>query len=205
VLRPLRVALDRRRHRHGDWGEIFEPYQGDEVISLDCETSGLDTRRHAIISVGAVKVTGCTIGTSNALDITLAAPDSLDPESVRVHRLRRQDLSDGIPVEDAMDKVLRFVGNRPILGYNVAFDVAILDRHIQPLFGFRLPNRKVELSEVYLKRCGRPGAGLEADLRLETIADRLGLPVPRGRHSALADAVFTAALYVRLLHGQSTR
>ena len=205
MLRTLRAALDRRRHRHGDWGEVFEPYQGDEVVSLDCETSGLDTRRDAIISVGAVKVTGCTIGTSDPLEITLAAPESLDPDSVRVHRLRRQDLRGGIAVDEAMERVLKYIGNRPILGYNVAFDVAMIDQHIQPLFGFRLPNRSVELSDVYLKRCGRPDSGLEADLRLETIAGRLGLPVPRGRHTALADAIFTAALYVRLMHGQSVR
>ena len=39
MLRPLRIALDRRRHRHGDWAELFESYQGDEVVSLDCETN----------------------------------------------------------------------------------------------------------------------------------------------------------------------
>ena len=60
----------------------------------------------------------------------------------------------------------------------------------------------VELADVYMRRCGRPDSGLEADLRLETIATRLGLPVPKGRHTALNDAVFTAALYVRLMHGQ---
>ena len=59
MLRPLRIALDRRRHRHGDWAELFESYQGDEVVSLDCETSGLDPKNDSIISVGAVVVDGC--------------------------------------------------------------------------------------------------------------------------------------------------
>jgi DNA polymerase-3 subunit epsilon len=202
VLRSIRIALDRRRHRDSRWNGLFEPYQGDEVVSLDCETSGLDPRKDAIISVGAVRVDGCRIGTSEALDLTLAPPEKLDPESVKVHKLRRQDLHGGLPVADAMAQVLEFVGNRPLLGYNVAFDVAIIDRHIEPLFGFRLPNRKVELADVYLRRCGRPDSGLEADLRLETIARKLGLPVPRGRHTALKDAVFTAALYVRMMHGK---
>jgi DNA polymerase-3 subunit epsilon len=205
MLRPLRIALDRRRHRHGDWSGLFKPYQGDEVVSLDCETSGLDPRKDAIISVGAVRLDGCRIQTSEALDLTLGPPETLDPESVTVHRLRKQDLQGGLAVEDAMRRVLEFVGNRPILGYHVAFDAAIIDRHIEPLFGFRLPNPLIELADVYLRRCGRPDSGLEADLRLETIAARLGLPVPKGRHTALKDAVFTAALYVRLLHGESKR
>jgi DNA polymerase-3 subunit epsilon len=202
VLRSIRVALDRRRHRDSRWNDLFEPYQGDEVVSLDCETSGLDPRRDAIISVGAVRIDGCRIGTSEALDLTLAPPERLDPESVKVHKLRRQDLHGGLPVDEAMAQVLEFVGNRPLLGYNVAFDIAIIDRHIQPLFGFRLPNRTIELADVYLRRWNRPDSGLEADLRLETIARNLGLPVPRGRHTALKDAVFTAALYVRMMHGE---
>ena len=202
MLRPLRIALDRRRQRHGDWAELFEPYQGDQVVSLDCETSGLDPKKDSIISVGAVVVDGCRIRTSEALDLTLAPPEKLDPESVTVHKLRKQDLQGGLSAKDAMRKVLAFVGNRPILGYHVAFDAAIIDSHIEPVFGFRLPNPLVELADVYMRRCGRPDSGLEADLRLETIATRLGLPVPKGRHTALNDAVFTAALYVRLMHGQ---
>lgn len=205
MLRPLRIALDRRRHRRGDWGHVFEPYSGDEVVSLDCETSGLDPRRDAIISVGAVVLEGRRIRTSEALDITLAPPDQLDPESVTVHKLRKQDLQGGLAVDEAMKQVLEFVGNRPILGYHVGFDAAILDRHIEPLFGFRLPNPLIELADVYLRRCSRPGSGLEADLRLEKIASRLGMPVPRGRHTALKDAVFTAALYIRLMYGESRK
>lgn len=205
MLRPLRIALQRRRHRHGNWSDLFEPYTGDEVVSLDCETSGLDPRKDAIISVGAVMVNGQRIRTSEALELTLAPPEILNPESVTVHRLRKQDLEGGLPVEEAMRRVLEFVGNRPILGYHVAFDAAIIDRHIQPLYGFRLPNPLIELADLYLKRCGRPDSGLEADLRLETIASRLSLPVPKGRHTALNDAVFTAALYVRLMHGSPSR
>ena len=205
MLRALRTALDRRRHGDGDWKELFEPYSGDEIVSLDCETSGLDPKKDAIISVGAVRVQGCRILTSEALDIKLVPPEVLDPESVTVHRLRKLDLEGGISVDEAMTRVLEFVGNRPILGYHVAFDAAMLNQQVSRLFGFRLPNRCIELAEVYLKRWGRPDSGLEADLRLETIAARLGMPVPRGRHTALMDAVFTAALYVRLLHGQRNR
>lgn len=205
MLRPLRIALDRRRHRHGDWGHLFEPYDGDEVVSLDCETSGLDPKKDAIISVGAVMLQGCRIRTSEALDLKLMPPETLDPESVTVHKLRKQDLQDGLPVEEAMKQVLAFVRNRPILGYHVAFDAAIIDSHIEPLFGFRLPNALIELADVYMRRCGRPGSGLEADLRLETIASRIDMPVPKGRHTALNDAIFTAALYVRLMHGKRER
>jgi DNA polymerase-3 subunit epsilon len=92
-----------------------------------------------------------------------------------------------------------------MLGYNVRFDAALLDRYLGEHFGFGLPNRLIELSEVYLERLGHHDHGAESDLRLETIAGRLDMPVPRGRHTALNDAVFTAALWVRLRHGSRPR
>ena len=97
-----------------------------------------------------VVVDGCRIRTSEALDLTLGPPEELHPESVTVHKLRKQDLQGGLPVDEAMRKVLSFVRNRPILGYHVAFDAAIIDAHIGPLFGFKLPNNLVELADVYM-------------------------------------------------------
>ncbi len=205
LIRPLRIAKDRWRHRNGPWAGLFEPYRGEEVVSLDCETSGLDPRSADVLSIAAVRINGRRILTSEALDVHLAPPEEMDPESIRVHRLRRADLAGGLGPEEALRKVVEFIGNRPMLGYNVRFDAALLDRYLGEHFGFALPNRLIELSDVYLERLGPHDHGAESDLRLETIAGRLDMPVPRGRHTALNDAVFTAALWVRLRHGSRPR
>jgi DNA polymerase-3 subunit epsilon len=205
VIRPLRIAKDRWRHRNGPWADLFEPYRGEEVVSLDCETSGMDPRAAHLLSIAAVRISGRRILTSEALDVHLAPPEEMDPESIRVHRLRRADLAGGLSPDEALRKVVEFIGNRPMLGYNVRFDAALLDRYLGAHFGFGLPNRLIELSDVYLERLGHHDHGAESDLRLETIAGRLDMPVPRGRHTALNDAVFTAALWVRLRHGSRPR
>jgi DNA polymerase-3 subunit epsilon len=151
--------------------------------------------------VAAVPIRGQRIVTSEALDLKALPESEIERDAIRVHRLRRQDLADGLPMDEVLEQVLAFIGNRPIMGYNVRFDAAVLDRHIKPRLGFRLPNKRVELSEVYLSRC-RNVEGQAADLRLETIAGSVGLPAPRGRHTAMTDAVFVAAVYVRLKHGK---
>jgi len=203
--RRLRIALDRRRHKDGPWAKLFEGYSGDELVSLDCETSCADPTRADILSIGAVRIQGRRILTSDALDLKLAPPQAMDEDSLVIHRLRRQDLQGGLSTAEAIEKTLAFVGNRPILGYHVRFDVAVLDRQMRPLLGFGLPNGAVELAEIFLSRWGRPDDGLDADLRLETIARKLGMPVPKGRHTAYRDALFVAVLYVRLMHGDRTR
>ena len=205
LIRPLRIAKDRWRHRNGPWAGLFEPYRGEEIVSLDCETSGLDPRSADLLSIAAVRISGRRILTSEALDVHLAPPEEMDPESIRVHRLRRAALAGGLGAEEALRKVVEFIGNRPMLGYNVRFDAALLDRYLGEHFGFALPNRLIELSDIYLERLGPHDHGAESDLRLETIAGRLDMPVPRGRHTALNDAVFTAALWVRLRHGSRPR
>jgi DNA polymerase-3 subunit epsilon len=129
----------------------------------------------------------------------------MDEAAIMVHRLRRQDLRGGLSAGEAIDRTLEFVGNRPILGYHVRFDIAVLDRQLQALHGFGLPNRAVELANLYVERWGRPDDGIEGDLRLETIARRLDMPVPKGRHTAYRDALFVATLYVRLMHGERRR
>ncbi len=203
--RGLRIRLDQRRHRHGPWAALFEDYQGEELVSLDCETSCADPRRADILSIGAVRIQGRRILTSEALDLKLAPPEELDEASLLIHRLRRQDLHGGLGVDEAIDRTLGFIGNRPILGYHIRFDIAVLDRQLRNLHGFGLPNRAVELADTFVKRCGRPGDGIEGDLRLETIARKLDMPVPKGRHAAYLDALFVATLYVRLMHGDCGR
>ena len=85
LIRPLRIAKDRWRHRNGPWADLFEPYRGEEVVSLDCETSGMDPRSAHLLSIAAVRISGRRILTSEALDVHLAPPAEMDPESIRVH------------------------------------------------------------------------------------------------------------------------
>ena len=44
MIRSLRRVADRRRQADGRYGWLFSPYAGDEMVAIDCETTGLDTR-----------------------------------------------------------------------------------------------------------------------------------------------------------------
>jgi DNA polymerase-3 subunit epsilon len=93
------------------------------------------------------------------------------------------------------------LGNRPILGYAIAFDLSLLNRLIEARHGFRLPNRVIELRDVFSAawRLKHPERN-DPDLRYEAIMRATGVPV-LGRHTALGDAVTTALAWVRLHHG----
>ena len=54
--------------------------------------------------------------------------------------------------------MLRFIGGRPIVGYYVDFDVRMLDKYVLRYIEAKLPNRRIEVSEIYyaLKYGGAP-------------------------------------------------
>lgn len=202
IPRTIRRFQDRRTHRNGPWAALFESYDGDEVVSLDCETTSLDVNQAEILSIGAVRIQGTKVKTSDRLDLRLKPPQSLSGESIKVHKIRASDLSDGIEIEDALDQLLNFIGNRPILGYYVNYDIRVIDKFLRPVHGFGLPNKAIELSHVYHDIIKWKHVGGDIDLRFDTIASKLDIPIIQ-RHTALGDAITVALMYVRLKHGQA--
>ncbi|RRJ85418.1 3'-5' exonuclease [Aestuariirhabdus litorea] len=188
------------RFRNSEFSYLFERYEGDEYISLDMETTNLDPKTAHILSIGAVPVRGNEILTSRRFDVKLNAPKEMDPEAILIHKLRTIDLQGQMDTEQALRDLLHFIGNRPILGYYISFDIGVLNRHYKELLGFSLPNRSIELSHYYLKKVRRQHPDMEVDARFETIASQLKLPVTE-RHTAYGDALTTALMYVRLKYG----
>ncbi|WP_210395739.1 3'-5' exonuclease [Motiliproteus sediminis] len=204
MLRAIKVLRERKQHRDGPYGYLFEPYRGDEVVSLDCETTSLDVKQAEILSIGAVRIKGSRVLTSERLDIKLKPPKTLTGDSIKIHKIRAMDLSEGIEMDEALEQVLAFIGNRPMLGYYVNFDRQMLDKYLRPRHGFGLPNKMIELSHVYHDRIKSQSLGGDVDLRFDTIASKLNLPMLQ-RHTALGDAITVALMYVRLKYGKAPK
>lgn len=197
MFRQLRRLSDRHRHGQGPFADLFLPYEGDEVMAIDCETTGLDSRNAELVSIAAVPVRQGRVVSSQALDIQLEAPASLEASSIRIHRLRPVDLEGGETVVAALEQLLDFIGNRPLVGWCVDFDVAMINRYLRPLLGFDLPNTTVELSSLYQKKMRHWKPELEPDLHFDAMAEALQVPI-MGRHTARGDAITAALMYLQL-------
>jgi DNA polymerase-3 subunit epsilon len=99
------------------------------------------------------------------------------------------------------DKIISIIGSRPLVGYYLEFDVAMLNREIWPMLGVRLPQRKIEVSAMYydFKNRQLPAhrRGGDIDLRFATMMKDLGLPL-RDAHDAINDAVMAGLAFVKL-------
>ncbi len=180
---------------------MYDPPPADEWVALDCETTGLDVRRDQIVSVGAVRICGNRLLTSQRLELLVRPQRAMQADSMRVHRLRETDVAQGIEPEVAMRRLLDFIGSRPLVGYYLEFDVAMVNREIWPMLGVRLPQRKIEVSAMYYDHKNRQlpahERGGTIDLRFATMMGDLGLPL-RDAHDALNDAVMAGLAFVKL-------
>ena len=197
MLRTLRRATDRRRHAGGDYAHLFMPHGGSDVIALDCETTSPDARLAELVSIAAVPVRNGRVETSQALHLHLRRPHGLQRDSIRIHRLRPDDLAEGHSVDEALETLLDFIGNRPLMGWCIDFDVAVINRHLRPRTGFELPNRSIELIQQYKRRLRRSHPDVSPHVGFEAMAEALGVPV-LGRHTALGDATTAALMYLRM-------
>lgn len=192
-----RRLVQKHRHGNGPYRHLFEVPDGAELMALDCETTGLDPRRAELVSVAAVPIRAGRVCAGAALELHLAPPASLDGESICIHGLRGVDLEPGLAVHDALEKLLAFIGNRPLVGWYLAFDLAVINRYLHRSLGFDLPNPTIELSDLYRRKEQRCNPDLPVDLRFETAARKLGVPV-MARHTASGDATTTALMYLKL-------
>ena len=182
---------------------MFDAPPPNEWVALDCETTGLNVSTDEIISIGAVRIVGNRIMTSERLELLVRPERGVSAESVRIHRLREQDVAQGLPIDEAMKQLMRFIGARPLVGYYLEFDVAMLNRAIWSLLGQGLPQPKIEVSGLYYDYKFRQlppyqqQANPDIDLRFNTLMADLNLPV-REAHDALNDAVMAAMAFIKL-------
>ena len=156
------------------------------IVSIDIETTGLDENREAIIEVAAVKFNGrrkedeftTLINPGKAIPDFITGLTGIDNSMVRnAPRLR-----------DIAHELTAFVGDSPILGHNVKFDIGFLRK--AGLFQYNQTIDTYELASVLMPTASRYNLG--------SLGQQLNIPLP-ATHRALDDARVTQACYVRLL------
>ncbi|WP_100753684.1 3'-5' exonuclease [Vibrio salilacus] len=179
---------------------LFDSVMKGEFVSLDCETTSLDPNRAELVTIAATKIIDNRIITSAPFEVRLRAPQSLDSGSVKIHKIRHQDLADGINEKQALLQLIDFIGKRPLVGYHIRYDKKILDLACLKQLGFPLPNPLIEVSQIYHDKLEQHLPNAYFDLSLDTICRHLDLPL-QDKHDALQDAITAALVFVRLTKG----
>ncbi|RXJ75728.1 DNA polymerase III subunit epsilon [Arcobacter sp. F155] len=176
---------------------LFDDPPKDEYVCLDCETTGLNPRKDEILSIGAVHIKKNKVLMRKTLNIFVKPSMKITEESIKIHQIRPIDLENGQDPKDAILELLEFIGNRPIVGYYIKFDIAMISKYTKELIGVSLPNRQVEVSSMYFKTKKRSSDYEFVDLKFDTILKELDIP-ELGKHDALNDAIMTSMIFLKL-------
>jgi DNA polymerase-3 subunit epsilon len=176
---------------------LFEDDNSDEFVVFDTETTGLDPKKDEILSIGAVKIKENKILTSQTFEIYLKNSKDISSKSILIHGIRECDLIDAKDPTEAIKKFLNFIGSRALIGYYLEFDVAMINQYIEPMLGVKLPNKMIEVSEIYFEKTIALIPEGNIDLRFDTILKNCKVP-DMGAHNAVNDAIMTAMIYLKL-------
>ncbi len=164
-----------------------------DAIALDTETTGLDPRSARIVEIGAVRLTGTDVHTANAFQQLISIPETIPPAATAIHGIRDIDLIGAPSFPQVFAELTQFVGERPVIGHTIGFDLALLRRECA-IMGQTLSTWDV-LDVRLLAQVVEPAL---ADFSLEGLAGWRGISIA-GRHRALSDAVLAARIFVSLL------
>lgn len=203
IIDRFKRRLERKKLTDARYGFLFDEHP-DELVSFDCETTSLDVKEAEIISIGAVKIRGNTVLTSESFYVLVKPEGIMEAANVTIHGLRPKDLRHGLRVEEALPRFLEFIGGRPLVGYFLEYDVAMVNKFLKPLIGIRLPNRQIEVSSIYYRQeVKKKFYDSYVDMRMAPMIKKLGIPgLPR--HDALNDSINAAMMYLAL-HGKNRR
>src|SRR5438093_5116954 len=156
------------------------------LVALDLETTGLHAEQDSILIVRAILSHGSPV--LYTLEI-LVAPGRPVPYVVqRLTGITPQQLIDAPPFESIATDVQAFIGDFPIVGHSIPFDVSFLRRR-----GLVRTNALIdtfELATVLLPSL--------PSYNLGQVAEALGIPVAVGRHRAMVDTVLAMQVFLAL-------
>lgn len=196
MLTTLRRQYQLLHLKQPEYRFLFDTHQ-EEIVSIDCETTSLKVPEAELLSIGAVKIRQNRILASESFYCLVKPSGPLNKANIKVHGLRPRDVSSGMQPADAIANLLQFIQGRPLLGYYLEYDIAVLNKYIKPLLGICLPNPQIELSGKYYDYKLKQHPDAYIDLRLANIQHDLNI-TGLDRHDALNDALTTAMLYLAL-------
>jgi DNA polymerase-3 subunit epsilon/ATP-dependent DNA helicase DinG len=158
------------------------------IVAIDLETTGLDYATDRIIEIGAVKFQGSTVLETFS---TLVDPEMKFPAKITAITGIRPDMLIGAPkIDSVLPGLSAFVGDAPVLGHNIEFDLHFLNRHNVVMTNESLDT--YELASVLLPAAPR--------YNLNALMQLLNLEPEGDYHRALADAHATMRVYNALWH-----
>lgn len=181
----------------GNRGAI--PLRSLTYVVFDTETTGLSpSQGDQIVSIAGVRIVNGRILTGESFSRIVNPGRPIPPESVKFHGITDSMVTDRPPIGVVLPQFKAFCADAVLVAHNAAFDLKFIRmREAEARVTFDNPVLDTMLLSSWVD-------GSKDHQSLDAIAERYGITVT-DRHTALGDAMVTAALLMRLIEALEER
>lgn len=169
-----------------------EPMPSKSLVALDLETTGLDSSKSKIISIGAAK--RMSDGKLLKFDKLIKSVDSLPTKITELTGITTADLQEkGVELAEGLESLSEFIQDTVIVGYNFGFDETFLNTATQEVGRPEFTNPTHDLIPII-----KSTQEFLDNYRLETVLEVYQIENSNPHH-ALSDATATLILAEKLI------
>ena len=171
-------------------------FRETEFLCVDLELTGLNPKKDEIISIGFVPIIQQKIDLSQAQYFLVRPEGQLPGQSVVIHGLTDDSLSQANLLEDVLPLVISALAGRVLLAHHVPIEIGFLNRACMRLYGYPLLVRAVDTLEIEKRTLLQRNQPIDGGvLRLGKVRESYNLPRYRA-HNALIDAISCGELFL---------
>lgn len=175
------------------------PLKSLTYVVFDTETTGLDpSGGDEIVQIGGVRVVNGRILSGENFESLINPLRPIPPQSIQYHGITDPMVKNQPAADVVLPRFKTFADKSILVAHNAAFDLKFL-RKRETDYGVRFDNPILDtmLMSAFLD-------GPDVDHSLDAICERYGIDIAH-RHTALGDALVTAAVLLRQIDALAAR
>ncbi|VXB77142.1 DNA polymerase III subunit epsilon [Flavobacterium sp. 9AF] len=162
-------------------------------VVFDCETTGLDTTKDRILSIGAIAITKDSIIINDYFEVFISQT-VFNVKSVPIHGILKEGNEIKVSEEEALSSFLEYISNATLVGHHISFDIEMINEALERLGAGRLKNQYMDTDIMYQKLKYLP---IEQHTSLDELCEIYKIR-KTDRHTSTGDAYITALLFLKL-------
>ncbi len=164
---------------------------------VDVESTGLNSKKDKILSIGAVKLCNNEIDISDTFEIYIEQEIN-GKESIPIHGILGNNNHSKLKEREGLIKFLNFIGNTILVGHNFTFDLSIINNALVSNGFGKLKNKWIDTIDLYKRFNSGTLKNIE-HISLDKACQEFRIPLS-DRHNSAGDAYITAILFLKLVN-----